>query len=120
MGSAVLGAVALMVLGCRTIQDNLPYRPGVPLSSIEIASKGLVLWRIEASVPRPELDLRYGVVPEEFTQVVPRGHPPRLLVPGERLELRYQYADGRITILAQAVSVTGIREKGGTPPAPPR
>ncbi len=102
----------LLAESCRTVYDNLPTRRGVPLKAVEVAGSSATLWRIETTNARPVADLRYGVVPPDFRQVVPVSHPPRLLVSGEPLKVKYEYADGSMTLDATAVGVSGISPNG--------
>ena len=114
--------VSLVTVACVSIVGNLPVRRGVPLVAVEVAQGGAVLWRVESSRPEPQIELRYGIVPVGFTQVVPVAQFPRVLVPGEPLTVRYDYVDSRIELQAEAVSQTGLRATGydSTAPREPR
>ena len=106
-----VGLVSLVLLAssCTTIYDDLPNRRGVPLQAVQVTSAGEVVWRIEAPKAAPVLELRYGVVPPGFTQVVPVARPPRLLKRGEPLQVTYLYADRREAVPVIAVSFTGVQ-----------
>jgi len=115
----ILSMLTLLLSSCVTLYDQLPTRSGVPLRSVEVLGGGTTLWRIETADPRPVLDLRYGVVPTEFTQVFPLSRPPRLLTSGEPLQLKYEYVDNSITVEATAVGISGVKQTASHSSAPP-